>query len=331
MKKLICILLCLVFLSGCGYASSTSESFESMDTFMKIDIYGSEDVAAKIRAEIERLDGLLSAQDDESEIGRLNKNSTAELSEETSDLLAKSLELCNDTDGALDISVYPLVEAWGFIDKNYRVPDDDEIKDLLKYADYRKITLDGNSASAGSGVRLDLGAVAKGYAADRAVGIMKENNVRAGILNLGGTVAAVGEKPDGSKWRVGICDPENTASYFGAVSVSDKIVATSGNYERYFEQDGKCYCHIIDPKTGCPTDNGTVSVTVISDSGTKSDALSTTLFVKGIDGAKEYWRDHRDFEFILLDESNTLWLTEGIEADFKLNADYDYNIKTIKA
>lgn len=320
-----------MLLAGCGYSNVASESFESMDTFMKIDIYGSADTAAEIRAGIESLDSLLSAQDDSSEIGRLNKNGSAELSEDTADLLAQALELCADTDGALDISVYPLVEAWGFIDKNYRIPGESEIDDLLKNTDFRKITLSGGRASLGSGMKLDLGAVAKGYAADKAVELMKENNVRAGILNLGGTVAAVGEKPNGEKWRVGICDPENTAAYFGSVSASGKVVATSGSYERYFEQDGKRYCHIIDPKTGCPTDNGTVSVTVISDSGTKSDALSTALFVMGIDGAKEYWRSHTDFEFILLDEENTLWLTEGAEAAFRMNKDYEYNMKVIKA
>ena len=115
------------------------------------------------------------------------------------------------------------------------------------------------------------------------------------------------------------------------MSVSDRIVATSGSYERYFESGGKRYCHIIDPKTGCPTDNGTVSVTVISDSGTRSDALSTALFVMGIDGAKKYWRSHRDFEFILLDDKNNLWLTDGAEASFKMNKDYDYNLKVITA
>ena len=193
--------------SGCGYSNVASESFESMDTFMKIDIYGSADTAAEIRAEIENLDSLLSAQDDSSEIGRLNKIGSAEFSEDTADLLSQALELCKDTDGALDISVYPLVEAWGFIDKNYRIPGESEIDDLLKNTDFRRITLSGGRASLGSGMKLDLGAVAKGYAADKAVELMKQNNVRAGILNLGGTVAAVGEKPNGEKWRVGICDP----------------------------------------------------------------------------------------------------------------------------
>ena len=331
MKKFICVLLCLVFLSGCGYSSAASESFECMDTFMKIDIYGSADDAADIRAEIERLNGLFSAQDESSDIGRLNKTGTADLSDETADLLSQSLELCGETGGALDISVYPIVEAWGFIDRNYRVPGESELNTLLQSTGYNKIELSGKTAKTDSGMKLDLGAVAKGYAADKAVEIMNENGVTSGILNLGGTVAAVGEKPNGEKWRVGICDPENTAAYFGSVSVSDRIVATSGSYERYFESGGKRYCHIIDPKTGCPTDNGTVSVTVISESGTRSDALSTALFVMGIDGAEKYWRSHRDFEFILLDDKNNLWLTDGAEASFKMNKDYDYNLKVITA
>ncbi len=134
-----------MLLSGCGYSNVASESFESMDTFMKIDIYGSADTAAEIRTEIESLDSLLSAQDDSSEIGRLNKNGSAELSEDTADLLTQALELCADTDGALDISVYPLVEAWGFIDKNYRIPGESEIDDLLKNTENHPLRRQGLS------------------------------------------------------------------------------------------------------------------------------------------------------------------------------------------
>ena len=114
---------------------------------------------------------------------------------------------------------------------------------------------------------LDFGALAKGYAADRAKEILAQNEVKSAILNLGGTVAAVGTKPDGSDWKVGISDPESTGGYFATVTLRDKIVATSGSYERFFEQDGKRYCHILDPKTGMSADSGVVSVSIVSDNG----------------------------------------------------------------
>ena len=325
--------MCVLMLAGCGFAAQANETFESMDTCMQINLYGSAGTAAVVRAEIERLDALLSATDEHSDVYRLNRDGEAPVDPDTCELLEKTQETCRALDNDLNIFVYPLVEAWGFIDRNYTIPAPKTIETLLSAAQNARLARTETNflKIEGQDARLDLGAVAKGYAADRAIAVMADNGVFSGILNLGGTVAAVGKKPSGELWRVGICDPDSQSSYFASVAVSDKIVATSGSYERYFERGGKRYCHIIDPKTGYPVDNGTVSVTVISDSGFQSDALSTALFVKGLDGAVQYWRKNGGFEFILLDENNRLYLTEGIEAAFRMADYYDYEVYVIKA
>ena len=339
MKKLLTFLSCLLLLSGCAYAPAQTarESFECMDTFMNVEICGGEETAAAVRAEIERLDGLLSASAEDSDIGRLNRAKSVTPDRTTYELLEKSLGACAELEGYLDISVYPLVEEWGFIGRDYRVPGQASIDRLLQSVSYQGVRLSAREseppilyAEIGENMKIGLGAVAKGFAADRARSVMEADGVTSGILNLGGTVAAVGKKPSGAAWRVGICDPENTANYFGAVEASDQVIATSGSYERYFEENGRRYCHISDPKTGYPVDNGTVSVTVISDSGFQSDALSTALFVMGRENAERYWKDKGGFEFILLDDNEELWLTKGAAERFRLADGYDFPIHTIE-
>ena len=318
-----------MLLAGCGYSNVASESFESMDTFMKIDIYGSADTAAEIRAGIESLDSLLSAQDDSSEIGRLNKNGSAELSEDTADLLNRSLQLCGDLDGFFDITVYPAVTAWGFTTGEYRVPSDSELKTLADHIDYTAVKLSDNGVRIPDGVMLDLGAVAKGYAADRSIELLNNSKAQAAVLNLGGTIGLFGKKPDGSRFKVGIADPENPAGYFGYLSCDLGIVATSGGYERYFERDGKRYIHILDPATAKPADNHIASFTIVTDNGAKADAMSTALFVMGLDKATDYYRTHDGFDCVILTDDGSLYITEGIYDDFTLDSGHRYTVNRI--
>ena len=315
MKRLLSLLLIAVlFLSGC---SSTAEklSFESMDTFMQVSLYGDKKTAEAVRDEILRLDALFNANDPDSRVSELNRSGFVE-DADVFRVLEGALTVCQSTDGALDPSVYPLVEEWGFISRDFHIPDRATIDELLQNVDHTQIALNYNRTYIPEKMKLDLGAVAKGYAADRAKEILAENEVTSAILNLGGTVAAVGAKPDGSDWKVGISDPESTGGYFATVNLRDKIVATSGSYERYFEQDGKRYCHILDPKTGMSADSGVVSVSIISENGLYCDALSTALFVMGAEKAQAYWKNQQDlppFDYILLDEAGKVYVTGGVE------------------
>lgn len=307
--------------------SKVSESVFAMDTYMQLDVYGTRECLDKLKTEINRLDGLLSPTDENSDIYRVNQGGTAEVSGDAARLVKRSLELCGQTNGNLDITVYPIVEKWGFISKNYAIPSKDELNALLKNTGYGRVKADDIKITVPVGFKLDLGAVAKGYAADRSKEILNDAGVDSALLNLGGTVLAHGKKPDGENWKVGVTDPKNTDGYMGVIECADKTVVTSGNYERYFEQNGKRYCHIIDPKTGYPADNGVTSVTVISDDGTKNDALSTALFVMGVDKAKEYIKTNGSFDCIILTEDNKAYITEGIKDSFSLkNSDYEINV-----
>lgn len=333
MKKIIIVFLLITSISiitSCKPTESkVSESVFAMDTYMRLDVYGTQDNLDKIKSEIQRLDNLLSSTNKNSDIYRVNQNGTAVVSDDTAALVKRSLELCEQTDGNLDITVYPIVEKWGFISQNYKIPSKSELDALLKNVGYEQVKANGKIITVPSGFKLDLGAVAKGYAADRAKEILNDEGVDSAILNLGGTVLAHGKKPDGENWKVGVTDPDNTDEYMGVIECADKVVVTSGNYERYFEgKDGKTYCHIIDPKTGYPADNGVTSVTVISDDGTKNDALSTALFVMGKDKVAEYIKTHTDFDCIILTADKKAYITPGLKDSFKLN-DSDYQILDI--
>lgn len=328
LTKLVALIICpLLMLAGCGEKDEpVSATFQAMDTFMNIKIYGSEDSAKAVRKQIENLDLKLSPTIRRGDILRVNRRGKSTVDEATAEVVKQSLELCRETDGALDITVYPLTKAWGFINGRYSVPDQSELDELLKTVDYRNVSVNGAEISIKNKSQLDLGAVAKGFAADKAAALLKEQNVSSALLNLGGTVAAVGSKPDGSDWKIGVADPLKASDYVGYLYCKDKYVATSGNYERYFEKDGKRYSHLLDPKTGKPAENRLNSVTVICDSGIKSDCLSTALYVMGPDKAKEYQKKHKYFEFVMLTADKKALVSSGIKDSFKLT-DKSYEIE----
>lgn len=301
-----------------------------MDTVMSLSIYGDSEVSDRIRQRITALDSALDATAADSEIARLNKQKSAAVSEDTARLLDRSLDLCERLEGSFDITVYPAVLAWGFTTGDYAVPDGDTLRRLAAATDYHAVRSQGNTYTLPDDVMVDLGAVAKGYAADVCGELLRDSSAQAAVLSLGGTVLLYGQKPDGSAFRVGVADPDNPAAYFGYLSCRNNgVIATSGGYERYFEQDGTRYIHILDPKTARPVDNGTLSVTVVADSGTDADALSTALFVMGADEAVAYYRAHPDFDFILLTDDGVLSITDGIYDNFTLSDGYDFTVRQI--
>lgn len=299
-----------------------SKDIFAMDTYMTVTAYGDQAQKAvdEAEAEIERLDELFSTGNEESEIAKLNQSGSATLSEDAGYLVERAMELNEETDGAFDIAIYPVMEAWGFPTQNYQVPSEEMLQPLLKLADVSKISYDKSSRKISfgqEGMKIDLGGIAKGYTSSRIMDIYRENNISSGLVNLGGNVQALGMKTDGSKWRVAVQSPDDTEDYLGILSVEDKAVITSGGYERYFEQDGKTYHHIIDPKTGYPAENGLTSVTIVSEDGTLADGLSTSLFIMGKDKAIEFWKAHsEEFDTIMLTDEGKLYVTEGIQDDF---------------
>ena len=325
------ILLIAVILSSCASTEPRSASFQSMDTLMTVKVYGGDkDLCDRLQQRVTELDALLDATDENSDIYQLNQNGKADVSDDTADILTRALQLSKELDPAFDVTVYPAVNAWGFTTGDYRIPGDDELKQLAEKIDDASVQSDHNTYTLPEGVMVDLGAVAKGYAADRCDTILREGHADAAVLNLGGTIRLYGKKPDGKRFSVGVADPDNPAGYFGYLSCDGGVVATSGGYERYFERDGKRYIHILDPTTARPVENGILSVTILCDDGAAADALSTALFVMGLDKATAYYQAHPDFDFIILTDTDDLYLTEGIMDDFTLSNGYDFTIKSVE-
>lgn len=324
------VLLCSLALTACQGAQNTGgnsqeesrKEFFAMDTYMTFTAYGDNagEALEKAEKEIHTLESEWSVTDENSEIYAVNHSNgnVVTLSEDTADVVSFALEMAKETDGALEPTIYPVLTAWGFTTDENRIPGNEEIQSLLSRVGYEKVELNGQKIHLPEGMELDLGAVGKGYAGDLTAEIVKESGVTSALLNIGGNVQTVGSRPDGNDWRLAIRSPYGDGEV-GVLEVSDCAVVTSGNYERYFTgEDGKRYGHIIDPKTGYPVDNGLASVTIVTEEGKTGDALSTSMFVKGLEGAQEYWKSHKGFDMILMTEDGEIYLTEGIENNFTL-------------
>ncbi len=314
----LCLLLPLL-MSGCQTAmaeQAVQRELFAMDTYMTMKAYGKDALQALNEAatEIQRLEGLFSVTIPESDLSRLLQanGQAVTVSADTADLLQMALAVAKESGGALDITIYPVLKAWGFTGGAYQVPSEETLQALLPLVDYRAVQIKNQTVTLPKGAALDFGAVAKGYAADRVSSLLRRKGITSALLNLGGSVRAVGTKPDGSRWQVGIANPQG-GDPIAVIEAEDCTVITSGSYERYFTaEDGKRYHHILDPKTGCPVQNSLTSVTVIGKSGTLCDALSTAFFVMGMERGMEYCRQHSEIEVLWIDEDNHLYITEGL-------------------
>lgn len=341
MKKVILLLIISAFLiTGCQSEPGGSENKEvtedtrdlfAMDTYMTITGYGidPEEALDAATEEINRLDQLLSAQNESGEVYAVNKNGGGAVSEDLAVILQTALKTYEDTEGAFDITVYPFMKAWGFISKEYKVLSEEEIQSIMPQIGSDKIVYDKNEKTVklNEGTEIDLGAIAKGYTAQKVMDIFNSYGLKSGVISLGGNVQTLGRKTDGSLWKVGIRTPDSETQYLGVVSVEDKAVVTSGGYERYFEEGGTVYHHLLDPRTGRPANNGIVSASVVCDDGTMADALTTPLFVMGLEKAEQYWQEHgqeQEFEMILMTDDKKVYITEGLKDQFV--SDYDYEI-----
>jgi thiamine biosynthesis lipoprotein len=302
-----------------------TKSLFAMDTSIDLKIYGDEEVLDKAEEEINRIESLLSKTKTESEIYSLNNKTSDTVSPETEELLNTALKLGEETNGAFDITIAPVVELWGFPDKNFRVPETDELNKALESVDYKNITFENGKVNIKNNSQIDLGGIAKGFTSDGLMKLFAENGVKSGLVSLGGNVQAIGTKPNGDMWNVAIQNPfdESGESYIGAVKIADKAVITSGGYQRYFVYDNVKYHHIINPETGYPANSGLVSVTIVSENGTLADGLSTSLYVMGLEKSIELWKTHNDFDVVFVTENNEIYITDGIKDYFTSNYPYE--------
>lgn len=324
--------LLAVSAAGCGTMDpdEAQESIQviAMDTAMIFTAYGVNSTKADYAAEEEvyRLEAMLSRTDEESSVAQLNSQGTAEVDGELWALMETAMDYTAATGGAFDITVAPVTVAWGFTTDSFQVPTQAELDSLLPLVGTDHIhNLGGNgdgtvTVELDPGTQIDLGGIGKGYASDRVAAIFREYEIPRGLVQLGGSVLAIGDRPDGAAWVVGIKDPrdpDNANAFAAVLNLTDAYAVTSGSYQRYFEQDGETYHHIIDPATGYPADSGLTSVTVVADSadgnGTMCDALSTALFVMGEEKALDFWRSGQyDFQLVLVTEDGRVVVTEGL-------------------
>jgi len=327
-SKSAVFLTALILLTSSVSCSSSQETELSetglfaMDTYMTLKANGKNADSALKKAEnrIRELESELSVTDENSDIAKLNKSGGqgATVSDDAAALISAGIEYGKLTSGALDITVYPVLAEWGFTTGEYHIPDKSKLDELLEYVDYSRIEVDGSNVTLPEKSMIDLGALAKGYTGDEIIKILRENGADSAVISLGGNVQTLGSKPDGSDWRIGVKDPFSTDRDFCVLSVCNKAVVTSGNYERCFTgDDGKVYWHIIDPADGRPADNGLVSVTIIAESGLMCDALSTSLFIMGTDKAVDYWKMRGDFDMILVTDDSSVLYTEGLSDCFE--------------
>lgn len=333
-------LLCPL-LSGCRKPVEHSTTIFAMDTVMNLSVYDDPDALDRAVEDLYHMEKQFSATTEDSLVSRLNRGETVSPSHVLQDLLTQSLALCQITEGALDLTARPATLAWGFPTGEYRVPGDSELEQLAERIDYTQIVLQYEdngrcNLTLPAGTQIDLGAVAKGYAGDMLAHDLKQAGVTSALLDLGqSSIMAVGSKPDHSPWRVGIQDPGGD-SYLGVLELNDQAMGTSGSYQRYFEEDGVRYCHIIDPDTAAPAQSGLASVTVVSDSCLVCDGLSTALFVMGLEESALFWdwcRADPDlaFEAIFIEEDGTITITAGLEESFSLAEGYtDREVTVLK-
>lgn len=311
-----------------NHNTKAEKNLFAMDTVMTLTAIGSEAEKAVEAAadEIQRLDAMLSTGNEDSLVSQVNTNGRGTASEEMQDLLKYSRQLYENTDGCFDITIYPVMQLWGFTTGKYHVPEEAELDEARALLGMDKIQYDDEKEEIilpEEGMAIDFGGIAKGYTSARIIDIFREYGIKKGIISLGGNVQTLGTREDGKQWRIAIKDPDDTQQYIGIVEVSDEAVITSGGYERYFEENGQSYHHIIDPKTGFPADSGLSSVTIVSSDGTLADGLSTALYIMGLQKAEAYWKEHPDqFETILVTEEGKIVVTEGLEDRFSSEREY---------
>jgi Membrane-associated lipoprotein involved in thiamine biosynthesis len=330
MQKIIypfLILTLLFWTGGCGSRQPVQTEEFALGTIINQQVYGpnAAQAAQEASAMIKAMDALWTINSPGGDINKLNDQAGqgfVDLNPETINVLKEAQQISDLSKGkAFDITVAPLVKAWGVGTEAPSVLSAEVIQQLLPLVNYQDVLIDEASHSASlrrTGQMVDLGGIAKGYIGDMVIDIYRKNGITSAYANLGGNVMVLGCKPDGSAWKVGIQNPRGqNGEIIGVVSVTDKAVVTSGDYQRYFIKDGKRYCHIIDPCTGYPVDNGLMSVTIVASSSAIADGLAKA-YVLGLDKGMELVESYGQAEAIFVTTDKKIYVTPGLRANFQL-------------
>ncbi len=341
--KFRCVCVGVVFIitvhlmSGCSMKQQEAMTANTvvMDTLVTQTAYGegAEDAMREVNVALAEMEGRLSLFLSESEIALVNASAgqgPVVVSDETAQIVEQTLALSAKSEGAFAVSIAPLTTAWNITGDTPRVLEQDEVEELLLHVDDTAVHVQGNEIELQSqGMGIDLGGVAKGAACTVAQNIYAGHEVDSALLFLGGNIYARGTKPDGSAWRIGFRDPEGGEnSYIASLPLQDAVLAVSGGYERYFEEDGVQYIHIIDPRTGTPVESDLLTVGVVQEDGLQADFWSTTLFVQGVEGALAYMQDGG--RAIALDKEGNLYVSAALEEGFSLQTPGSHTVQFIE-
>lgn len=303
-----------------GNEPISASSFK-LNTVINIKIYDSKDesLLTDAMALCDKYEAIFSRTLSSGEIYRLNhgtlpkENDAYLLSPEAAELISKGLEYGKISDGAFDIAIAPVSSLWDFTSKEKQIPAHEELEKALPLVNFADVSLDGNRLTfAKEGMGLDLGAIAKGYIADKIKEFLISRGVKSAIISLGGNILCIGDRPDGTPFKIGIQKPfADRNETIATVDISDKSVVSSGIYERFFEKDGEFYHHILNPQTGYPYDNSLVSVTIISDKSVDGDSLSTTCFALGLEEGQKLINSLPDVHAVFITKDDKLHYSDG--------------------
>ena len=312
----------ILLLSGCsGLPRERSQTYTDtlFDTVISVQIFDSvdEDVLKGCEKLCKKYDSMFSNKIEDSEISRINSagGNPVEVSKETIKLIKKGIYYSEMSDGAFDITIAPVSSLWDFKAETPSVPSPEAIAEAVSHVNYENIIIRDNTVKlADPQAGIDLGAIAKGYIADRIKDYLEEEGVRHAMINLGGNVLAMGSKLDGSDYNIGIQKPfDETGEPITSVKISDKSVVTSGIYQRYFKADGKIYHHILDPNTGYPCENNLYSVTILTDSSLTADALSTPCFLLGYDRGMKLINQLDNVDAVFITNDNQIHYSKNFQ------------------
>ena len=333
---LVLLALPVLLLCGCtGKTQYVDRTGFAMGSLLTARVYGdnetAEAAASALLAAAAHTDGLLSATDPAAEICRLNEAGTLRADAETAALLQQSLSLCEALDGKLDITLGAVTSLWGFSGETPRVPAQDELTEALATRGLSAVRIEDTEITLAPGQKLDLGALGKGAGCDAIKSVLDGYGTPAAV-SLGGTVLLYGQKPGGA-WSVGVRDPHGAQdAYFATLTPETGaadgaiFISTSGSYEKTFTENEKTYHHILDPATGMPVQTDLIAVTAVSQSGTVSDALSTALFVNGLNGTSLGWVQTYLTGAVFVFADGRVYVTEGLRDMFTLTDTAAYRL-----
>jgi FAD:protein FMN transferase len=339
-------LFSLIILGGCNFGGantndSYSEDFFAMDTLISITLYDfpdSEEVLRKAKERLKSLENRMSVYVAESDVVKINKNAgikPVKVHEETFTVIKKGVYYGELSDGRFDITTYPIIKLWDVNADIKKIPTQDEIMEKLPLIDYKAIRLDEVNQTVfleKANMEIDLGGIAKGYIGDELVRLLKDHGVAHGVINLGGDVLVIGDRLDGTSWRIGVTDPRQDGSgqeYFAIVLAKDEAVITSGDYERYmrdvYKETGFRFHHIFDPKTGYPSKKGIISTTVISKHAIDGDAIATALFNMEAQTGIEFINELTGVEALIINDEKEVFMTKWMKDKVQLTSK-EYNL-----